>query len=99
MIKVTRFNEDVVIVNAELIEMIEARPDTIITLTTGKKLLVAEGVADVIRKVIEYRQVIRPILRTNVPLDGMGDYPLDGEEEEEYMDFEDAVDVLENGDG
>jgi flagellar protein FlbD len=69
LIEVTRINDDPVIINAELIEMIEARPDTIITMTTGKKILVAESVSEVVRRVIEYRQIIRPIIRTNVPLD------------------------------
>lgn len=67
MIRVTRFHDDEIVLNAELIESIEARPDTIITLTTGKKILVTESVMDVVRKVIEYRQVIRPIIRTNAP--------------------------------
>lgn len=69
MIEVTRINDDPVVINAELIEMIEARPDTIITMTTGKKIIVAESVSEVVRRVIEYRQIIRPIIRTNVPLD------------------------------
>ncbi len=68
MIEVTRINDDPVVINAELIEMIEARPDTIITMTTGKKILVAESVSEVVRRVIEYRQIIRPVIRTNVPL-------------------------------
>lgn len=66
MIKVTRMGgHDEVVLNAELIETIEARPDTIITLTTGKKILITESVMEVVRRVIEYRQVIRPIIRTN----------------------------------
>ena len=43
MIKVTRFNSDgegEIILNAEIIEMIEQTPDTVITLTNGKKLIV-----------------------------------------------------------
>lgn len=67
MIEVTRFHNEPAIINAELIEMIEARPDTIITMTTGKKIIVTESVEEVVQKVIEYRQAIRPIIRTNVP--------------------------------
>ncbi len=85
MIKVTRFNDEEVIINAELIEMIEARPDTIITFSNDKKIVVAESAAEVVRRIIEYRQVIRPIIRTNVPLDQTID----------YMDVNRAVDVLE----
>lgn len=65
MIRVTRFGDDEIVLNAELIESIEARPDTIITLTTGKKILVTESVMEVVKMIIEYRQVIRPIIRTN----------------------------------
>jgi flagellar protein FlbD len=48
MITVTRLNGTRVTVNALLIEIIEETPDTIITLTTGKKLVVTEKTAEVI---------------------------------------------------
>ncbi len=85
MIEVTRINDDPVILNAELIEMIEARPDTIITMTTGKKILVAESVSEVVRRVIEYRQIIRPIIRTNVPLD-FTEYTVVGDAESDVVE-------------
>lgn len=52
MIKVTRLNGETFYLNAVLIESIEEKPDTILTLTTGKKLIVRESaqqVADLIR--------------------------------------------------
>ena len=58
MIEVTRFNQKTFILNCEWIETVEATPDTIITLTNGKKLVVAENVEDIIRKVIEYKQKV-----------------------------------------
>ncbi|NLW24767.1 MAG: flagellar FlbD family protein, partial [Clostridia bacterium] len=42
MIKVTRFKGKEFYVNSDLIETIEKTPDTIITLTTGKKIMVEE---------------------------------------------------------
>lgn len=45
-------------VNADLIETIEATPDTVITLTTGKKIVVSDSVEVIIKRVIEYKQVI-----------------------------------------
>jgi flagellar protein FlbD len=63
--EVTRLNDEPAVVNAELIEMIEAKPDTIVTMTTGRKIIVTESVEEVVQKVIEYRQVIRPIIKTN----------------------------------
>ena len=56
MIKVTRLNNSELVVNAEMIEFVEATPDTIISLLSGKKLMVAESVDTVIERVIEYRK-------------------------------------------
>ncbi len=56
MIKVTRLNGQEIVVNADLIEYLEASPDTIIALTNGKKIMVKESVDEVIEKVIEYRR-------------------------------------------
>ena len=39
MIKVTRINDSELVINSDLIEFVEAIPDTIISLTTGKKIL------------------------------------------------------------
>lgn len=47
MIKVTRLNGDTLYLNAVLIESIEEKPDTILTLTTGKKLIVRESASEV----------------------------------------------------
>ncbi len=43
MIELTRFNETKFTLNAEIIETIEETPDTVITLTTGKKIIVKES--------------------------------------------------------
>ncbi len=43
MIEVTRMNGKEMTLNAELIESIEEVPDTVITLTTGKKIIVKES--------------------------------------------------------
>lgn len=55
MIKVTRLNGQFIVVNADLIEFVEEIPDTIISLTTGKKILVRENTEEIIRKVTSYR--------------------------------------------
>jgi flagellar protein FlbD len=55
MIRVTRINGDPVVVNAEFIEFIEPTPDTLLSLTTGKKMMVQETVDDVIERIVEYR--------------------------------------------
>ena len=56
MIEVTRLQNQKIVVNADLIEFVEETPDTMISTTTGKKMLVKESVAEVIKKVVEYRR-------------------------------------------
>lgn len=62
MIRLTRLNAREFVVNAEMIEFVEAIPDTMISLVSGKKLMVTESVDQVIERVIEYRrQCQRPL--------------------------------------
>ena len=56
MIKVTRINDSVLVVNADLIEFVEAIPDTIISLTTGKKIMVKESIDEVIERVARFKR-------------------------------------------
>ena len=55
MISVTKFNDRDIIVNCDLIELIESTPDTTLTTTTGKKILVRETVEEVLEKVVAYK--------------------------------------------
>ena len=48
MITVTRLNGTRVTVNALFIETVEETPDTIITLTTGKKIVVTEKTTELV---------------------------------------------------
>jgi len=56
MIKLTHLGGEAFILNAELIQYVEARPDTFITLTTGQRLVVAEAMDEVLRRAIVYQQ-------------------------------------------
>ncbi len=58
MIEVTRLNGTTVLINAELIEMVEETPDTVISLTTGKKLIVKESRQEVKSLVKSYKRDI-----------------------------------------
>ena len=58
MIKVTRLNDTQIVINAELIEFVEETPDTVITMTTGRKIVVKETVDEIIDIVIQYKQKI-----------------------------------------
>ena len=61
MIKVTRFNGKEYVINAELIEFIEETPDTVISLTTGRKVIVKEKIDELLAKIVEYRQKVHSI--------------------------------------
>lgn len=65
MIKLSKLksNDTEFILNAELIETIEQTPDTVITLTNGKKILVEESMDEVVRKAMDYRRAIFRNLR------------------------------------
>jgi flagellar protein FlbD len=58
MITVTRLDRRVVVLNADLIKMLEATPDTIVTLVSGDTLVVRDSVDDVVRKVIDYQRQV-----------------------------------------
>lgn len=58
MIKVKRLNQKEFVVNSDLIFFIEETPDTVISLTNGKKIVVADSLDEVIEKVIEYKAKI-----------------------------------------
>ncbi len=62
MIKVTRLNGKEFVVNAELIEFVEATPDTVITLVSGKKIVVRESVDQVIERVVRYKGSFASVL-------------------------------------
>ena len=61
MIVLTRLNEAPVVINAELIKMIEATPDTLITLINGDRMMVRETVEAVVEKAIAYGRQIRAL--------------------------------------
>ena len=56
MIKLTRLNQSEFVVNVEMIEFVEETPDTLISLISGKKVLVTEPVDLVVNRVIEYKK-------------------------------------------
>jgi flagellar protein FlbD len=65
MIKLTKFKtrDHEFVLNAELIETIEETPDTVITLTNSKKLIVEESMDEVVRRVMDYRRNLGRNLR------------------------------------
>lgn len=63
MIKVTRLNGSELVINSDLIETIEARPDTIITLTNEHRFVVRESVDELLVRLAEYRRRCHPGVR------------------------------------
>jgi flagellar protein FlbD len=63
MINLTRLNGEKIAINVELIEYMEETPDTVITLTTGKKFIVKEPVKKIQEQVIAFRKRIHTDLK------------------------------------
>jgi flagellar protein FlbD len=59
MIRLTRLNGSVYVLNCELIETVEATPDTVISTTEAKKYVCRESVDEVIARIIEYKGKIQ----------------------------------------
>ncbi len=56
MIHVTRLNRSAIALNSDLIQEIEATPDTVISLTTGQKITVLETEEEIIERVRAWRR-------------------------------------------
>jgi flagellar protein FlbD len=71
MIIVTRLHGTSVAVNCDLIERVEATPDTVLTLVDGSRYVVRESVAEIIDKVRTFRaSVVMLAGRLDVPAAG-----------------------------
>lgn len=58
MIELTKLNDTKFTLNGELIETIEATPDSVIMLVTGRKYIVKEKVQEIVDKCIEARNKV-----------------------------------------
>jgi flagellar protein FlbD len=58
MIALRRLNNQEIMVNADLIESLEATPDTVVTLTSGNKLIVRDNMSEVQQRIIDYKRKI-----------------------------------------
>lgn len=65
MITITRLNDTKLVINSDLIEFVEAIPDTIISLTTGKKIMVKETPEEIIELVSAFKS--KSGIRTSRP--------------------------------
>jgi len=58
MISLIRLNGQPLMVNCDLIESIEATPDTVVTLTSGNKLIVRDSMEQLQAKIVEFKRKI-----------------------------------------
>lgn len=58
VIALTRLNGHPVMVNSDLIEQIEETPDTVVTLTSGNRIIVRDSMHDIQRKIVEFKRRI-----------------------------------------
>jgi flagellar protein FlbD len=68
VIQLTRINKSALAVNADLVKFVESAPDTVITLSTGEKVVVMESVEQIIDLVVQFRRLIL----TGIPCPAMG---------------------------
>lgn len=59
MIKLTRLNNQPIVINSDLIEHVEVTPDTVISLTTGEKFMVREPLDEVMELVRLFRRSLQ----------------------------------------
>lgn len=70
VIRLTRINRTSLAINADLIKFVESAPDTVITLSTGEKVVVTESVDQIIDQIIDFRRLIL----TGIPCPAVGLY-------------------------
>ena len=58
MVKLEKLNGTMIVVNADIIESIQASPDTVLNLATGNRFIVKNSVDDVVAKIIEYKKKV-----------------------------------------
>ena len=70
MIKLEKLNGTMIVVNADIIESIEATPDTVLNLATGNRFIVKNPVDEVVAKVIEYKKQVYAERKCVNPIEG-----------------------------
>ncbi len=67
MIRITKIDGTSMILNAEWIQSVERTPDTVITLTTGIKILVRDPVEKIVEAFKNYKREIQILNTGTVP--------------------------------
>jgi flagellar protein FlbD len=70
MIRLTRLNREQFYLNPDLIQEMESTPDTVLTLTSGTRLVVMERPDTIIAEVVEFRRRFSGLLKQAEPSPG-----------------------------
>ncbi len=62
MIVLTKINKAPIAVNSDLIQYVEETPDTVITMTNNDKVVVQEGMTEIIQKVVHFRRLVNRLV-------------------------------------
>jgi flagellar protein FlbD len=58
MIKVTRLNDSILVINVDMIRSLQAIPETVITFTNNDKIMVKEPLEEVSQRIVEYQRAL-----------------------------------------
>ena len=58
MVRVHRLNNQEFLINCELIEFVEETPNTVISMLSGRKMVVSETTAELQKLIIDYKRKI-----------------------------------------
>lgn len=58
MLKLTRLNNQVVVVNPDLVYAVDATPDTTLRIVGGETIIVRESLDELIAKVVAFRRLV-----------------------------------------
>lgn len=58
MIKVTRLNDSTLMINVDMIQSLQAIPETVITFTNNNKIMVKEPLEEVSQRIVDYQRTI-----------------------------------------
>jgi flagellar protein FlbD len=58
MIKVTRLNDSVLMINVEKIQSVQSTPDTLITFTNHDRMMVKEALEEISERIVAYQRAV-----------------------------------------
>ena len=58
MIKVTRLNDSIMVVNVEKIQSLQATPETLITFTNHDRIMVKEPLEEISQRIVDYQRTV-----------------------------------------